>query len=193
MEHNPNQQFETRPLGKALQARTLVGAPSLPETHQELFKSIRSLLIQASSCGALKTPQHEIHKLLQLESQSKKGPFLVYGGGREPGGGSTRNHARDQSIPHFERYDGGWFDFAITVAVGESERLELHSYAFELRFAEGDGSPHWLRFDLNPPDAKAADKELRAHVHPGHDDLRAPSPLMNPDEVLELLIYGLKR
>lgn len=46
-------------------------------------------------------------------------------------------------------------------------------------------------FDLNMPGHQNSDKGMRCHLHPGHDDLQAPSALMTPVELLELFVYGL--
>lgn len=100
-----------------------------------------------------------------------------------------KNFHRDPSLPHFRRDDGAWFDFSITVAQRRGG-LELIGYNFEIRF--DDGPTRFIRFDLNEPDHHNEARHLRAHIHPGSDDLQLPSPLMSPLEVLEIVLHGLR-
>lgn len=101
----------------------------------------------------------------------------------------VRNNKRDKTKPHFLRDDGAWFDFAITL-VGD----DVVAYSFEIRSVPGLNVP-WIRFDLNPPDHTNADRGLRAHVHLGSDDdgLSIPYRACEPEELLDLLIDGLRQ
>ncbi|MEK6607129.1 MAG: hypothetical protein AABZ30_05645 [Myxococcota bacterium] len=66
------------------------------------------------------------------------------------------------------------------------------AYGFEIRYPAGVSVP-FLRYDLNPPGAAPrldVLKEPRCHLHPGHQDVRVPSPLAHPVELLSLLVYG---
>lgn len=49
----------------------------------------------------------------------------------------------------------------------EGEQLALLGYNFERVFA--DGHVEFIRFDLNPVGHANEARELRAHMHPGHD------------------------
>jgi hypothetical protein len=89
------------------------------------------------------------------------------------------------------RDDDAWFDFTITVRK-RGQELELLAYDFEIRFPPGRGAP-FLRFDLNLPGHRNADRELRMHMHPGSDDILVPAPLMSPKEVLAIFIDELRR
>ena len=57
----------------------------------------------------------------------------------------------------------------------------LLAYNFELRLPKVAGA-EFVRFDLNPPWETDRD-EMRCHLHPGDEGLRAPSPLMSPLEL----------
>jgi hypothetical protein len=48
--------------------------------------------------------------------------------------------------------------------------------------------PSFIRFDLNPPGHPNEERELRAHLHPGCDDLLLPSLILEPLEALELML-----
>jgi hypothetical protein len=104
--------------------------------------------------------------------------------------GGDKNQERDRSLRHFARDDGAWFDFSITVRE-HGRQLTLLAYDFEIRFPPGTGTP-FLRFDLNLPEHRNEDRELRAHMHPGSDDIIAPAPMMRPSELLTLFIDGLR-
>ena len=96
--------------------------------------------------------------------------------------------------PCLRRADGAWFVFSITVRSLTSKQIELFAYDFELCFPARDqaeaGLPRFVRFDSNGPAHDNKDKGLRCHVHPGHDDLSAPAPLMSPVELLDLFLTG---
>lgn len=113
-------------------------------------------------------------------------------------GGVEINRDRDPSLPCFRRSDGAWFDFHIDLRPydGELEQhrgdLELLGYGYEIRFPAALGCDiAWLRFDLNHPEHHNETRSVRAHFHPGHEDLQAPSAVLRPDEALELLLSDL--
>jgi hypothetical protein len=182
---------------KALEEHTAKRPLRLPVRAKDLCGEIRSILIKASNKKRIKTPPAQIFNLVQNfpppshvrdELQQR---HLELGASCIAGG--QKNQARDTSIPHLEREDGAWFDFTITVQE-DGERLDLLAYAFEIRLLPGMGTS-FLRFDLNLPAPKTEGTEvteLRCHLHPGSDDMRVPSPLMSPVEVLAFLIEGAR-
>jgi hypothetical protein len=94
------------------------------------------------------------------------------------------------------RDDGAWLHFTITV-LKASDTLAIRAYDFELVFPEDmvlpkGRMPLFYRIDLNTERHPNAARELRSHCHPGHDDLQAPAPVMSPDEILDLLIWGMR-
>jgi hypothetical protein len=115
-------------------------------------------------------------------------------------GGVEINRDRAPALPHFPRSDGAWFDFHIDLRPYEGEHrehrgdLELIGYGYEIRFPSALGcSVPWLRFDLNHPAHDNEARSIRAHFHPGDEDLQAPSPVLHPEEALELLLCDLLR
>jgi len=174
----------------ALQQRIMISPPLMTDEPRQLFNELRSLLFGAANEGALRTPPQQILKLLKLSSDAKdakdakrSGEVVVTGG--------EKNQDRDRSLAHFERDDGAWFDFAITVARVSGEPLLILGYTFEIRFPTLE-SPRFVRFDVNLPGHENEGQGLRSHLHPGDDDLQVPAPFMSPLEVLDLVIYGMR-
>lgn len=66
----------------------------------------------------------------------------------------------------------------------------LIGFNFEIRFPETMSS-RFLRIDLNQPNHKNDDKNMRLHLHPSHDDIMIHSPPMSPLEILHLFLYGI--
>jgi len=183
--------FGPTPEGQRLQHRILSTEPDLPRTARDLYLALFELLRKAEADGFCLTKEHEYRKFLQFIPERETRTALVFGGGREPGGGKNRNFNREKTWDHFRRDDGAWFDFSITLR-DTREGLKLLAYDFELRFPPQYVSPAWLRFDLNLPGHDNTLDGLRCHFHPGNDDLMAPSPLLSPLELLTLFLYGLR-
>jgi hypothetical protein len=85
------------------------------------------------------------------------------------------------------RDDGGVVNFSLEVLQGVGS-LELIAYGFELYFPDCQPIP-FVRFDLNDRGHSNDDLGLRAHVHPGHDDLQLPSPMLPPLDALKFVLY----
>lgn len=165
-------------------------ALDLPEEPKRLLSEMREHLISASDEGLLETPAHDIFNLLKLSASpiDKRPEYRgIYGGEKD----LKRTGARR----HFRRRDGAWFFFTITVRSRRGQSLQLIAYDFELCFpptAPGaERLPRFVRFDLNQPGHNNESIGLRSHMHPGHDDLSAPAPLMSPLELLDLVVAGL--
>jgi hypothetical protein len=164
----------------ALEERIL--AASIPFQYSkasELLSHIRALLLRAVRDEWLSNTGKEVLDLVRM-SPAEQGPgaYVIVGG--------EKDFKRDPSKLQLRRTDGAWLHFSIALRV--VNRVELIAYDYELVFR----SPHvppFLRFDLNPP---GHPNEIRCHVHPGNDDLLAPAPLMNPKEVLELFVVGMR-
>lgn len=106
--------------------------------------------------------------------------------------GGEKDQSRLKDLPRFKRSDGAWFHFTLTVAERtKHQHVALVGYDFELVFPDG-AQPAFVRFDLNPPDHHNEEEGLRSHMHPGTDDFSAPSPLMSPLEILDVLLYDLR-
>ena len=146
-----------------------------------LRSEIFQCLTTASNDGLLNTKLNVIYKLLKI-TKPTKGIIEVTGG--------QRNFTRLKEIPHFERFDGCWFDFAILVDEN-IKPAKIIGFNFEIRFLE-DNPTKFLRFDLNLPEHNNEDKGKRFHLHPGNDDLMVHASPMSPLEILHLFLYDLK-
>ncbi len=164
-----------------VQARLLKITPLTVESANILRTKIFQCLTTASNEGILKTKLNEIYKLLKI-TKPTKGIIEITGG--------QRNFNRIKEIPHFERCDGCWFDFAILV--NENFKYpQIIAFDFEIRFLK-DNPTEFLRFDLNPLGHNNDDKGKRFHIHPGNDNLMIHASPMSPLEILHLFLYDLK-
>jgi hypothetical protein len=162
-----------------LQERILGQKPELPENARKLRGELCKTLIAAHNERLLHTAPGQIHDLVKLHDARPPQCVIV---------GGAKNFKRNPDLPHFKRDDGAWFDFSITVEQQRRGPLELIGYEFEIRFPDGI-HPGFIRFDL---DHRHEAQGLRSHLHPGNADLRVPSPLLGPDELLDLLLHGLR-
>ncbi len=148
-----------------------------------LFRQILHALTIAYD-EKLTTKPDEIRGLLKLDKSSvikQQGYWNIIGG--------EKNQKRIRDIPHFSLTNGCWFDFAILVYENNKE-AEIIGFNFEIRFPEEMPS-RFLRIDFNPPNHANDDKNMRLHLHPGHDDIMIHSPPMSPIEILHLFLYGI--
>jgi hypothetical protein len=157
------------------------------KSGKELRSRIFKCLNEAHDVHVLKDNHADISKLLKTSEDQKK--YLIIGGLEKSG---TKNTDRTKSVPHFSRNDGFWFDFAIEIDQ-TCKPAEIIGFNFELRFPEqlieAKQSPHFIRFDFNPP---GHSNDVRLHMHPGTEDFMIPSPPMTPLEILHLFLYGFK-
>jgi hypothetical protein len=181
---------------EALQAHALARDVRLPARAKDLERELRGVLRKASDVSVLRTPPQEILQLVRILSEPPpnvakqlrdrdllRNAFCIVGG--------DKNQDRDRRLRHFTRDDDAWFDFTITVRE-EHGQLTLLAYDFEIRFPPAGGAP-FLRFDLNLPEHRNEDRELRSHMHPGSDDIILPWPRMSPTEALTMLVHDLRR
>lgn len=181
---------------RAIQDHALARKLELPSRAKELLRDLRKRLVRASETGMRHTSLNEIFQRVQLLDEP---PPTVANELRARGllenayciVGGDKNQKRDRGVSHLVREDDAWFDFTITVREHARE-LELLAYNFEIRFPSAMGSP-FLRFDLNLPEHRNEDRELRSHMHPGSDEVQVPAPLMSPTEIIALFVDGLRR
>jgi len=181
-----------------LQNRILGAWPSLKaKTASELLRSLKNKLLKARNGGLLgSNVGHDvIEKWVKLDPPDVPRPeeappdaLIIVGG--------EKDFRRDPTKARLVRDDGAWLHFSITLPEA-SNGLELLAYDFELIFPEDmvlpqGPMPPFFRIDLNLPGHRNEDRELRSHCHPGSDDLQAPAPVMTPEEILDLLIWGMR-
>lgn len=170
-----------------IQRRSLTDISLKIKSARFLRSEISRYLTLASSEKILNDKLDEINKKLKLakstikEVQSERGYWDIIGG--------EKNQKRIRDIPHFSLTNGCWFDFAILVYENNKE-AEIIGFNFEIRFPETMSS-RFLRIDFNPPNHANDDKNMRLHLHPGHDDIMIHSPPMSPIEILHLFLYGI--
>ncbi len=174
----------------AIQQRSLDSISLEVEKTKILWAEILKTLLSAWDDKILVNQSSEIYKFLKLTKTSIDN--VIY----EAIMGGEKNQHRDKNIPHFQLSNGCWFDF--TIAIDETIKpAQIIGFNFELRFPEvadieqGKSYPRFLRIDLNPPDHANKDKNMRFHLHPGHDDIMIHSPAMTPLEILHLFLYGI--
>ena len=88
---------------------------------------------------------------------------------------------------HYRFSSGARLSFAIDVkSDGSSGRLL--GYRFDVRH---DGSPFLpvLRFELRQTSHNSPLEEPQAHLHLGSEDLRIPTRIVDPFEVLDLIFF----
>jgi hypothetical protein len=183
---------------QSLQSRILGAWPALRvKTPGELLRILKNKVLKASNDDKM----HQgfgvdmIDKWIQLDPRNVRRPkeappdaFVIVGG--------MKDFGRDPANARLIRDDGAWLHFSITVR-NASDILEICGYDFELVFPEdmvppNGPMPSFYRIDLNFKDHPNEARELRSHCHPGHEELQAPAPVMTPDEILDLLIWGMR-
>lgn len=167
-----------------IQDRVWQVTPYNVKNSKLLRTQILKCLTTAYNQGKLKTKLNEIHDLLKLNKSIKHGKKVweITGG--------QRNFKRRKDIPHFERLDQCWFDFAILI--NETPKpAEIIGFNFEIRFPQSCPTK-FIRYDLNLPEHNNEERGLRFHIHPGNDDFMIPSSPMSPLEILHLFLYGLQ-
>ena len=167
-----------------IQRRSLDNFSLKIKSAKALRADILKILILAYDDEKLTTEPHEIYGLLKLDQSSEirqESYWDIMGG--------EKNLKRIREIPHFSLKNDCWFDFVILVFDNNKE-AEIIGFDFEIRFPETISS-RFLRIDLNQPNHANDDKNMRLHLHPGHDDIMIHSPPMSPIEILHLFLYGI--
>lgn len=173
-------------LSLEIQDRLLSNTPLEIESAKKLLADVKKCLLEAHENSYLTSGPHTIYSKIKLDRnpKDKKNPVYTIQAGPIP-----KNFKRDKSLPHFERKDGGWFDFSIIVDEGKYP-AQVIGYDFELRLPEMH-KVEFIRFDLNVPDHDNKNDGMRFHLHPGHDDLMIHGAPMKPIEILHLFLYDL--
>lgn len=93
----------------------------------------------------------------------------------------------ESRAPGFTRRDGLKCSFTFNLKVLAAKEVQIYSYAFEV--TAPDDHPMraaYLRWEYSPTRKENVDalREPLAHVHPGDDDARIPSPVLTPKELI---------
>jgi len=87
---------------------------------------------------------------------------------------------------HFVFRSGARLSFGVTVRDCRQASV-LVAYRFDYRDKSG-----FQRFDLNAKPHTDPLREPRAHLHPGQEDIRIPTPHLSPMEVLDILFFVIE-
>lgn len=171
---------------RALQLRGEQLTSLLPTTANQLFELFRRALHKAVRQEVLINAPYDVSKLLRLTPGGRGGGrdvFAITGGPKE-----FSRATAPRPGDHFVRDDGGVVHFSLEVREIRGSPLDLIAYDFEVYFPDRQPLP-FVRFDLNDRGHSNDDLGLRAHTHPGHDDIQLPSPLLPPLEALKFVLY----
>lgn len=169
---------EARLRAREVDERVLSCPPSLPSTPDGLYDSIRKALGKACDEGTIGNKPQDVYKLLVPERR-----LLPRQGVVQIGGGDIGRFVRSS--------DGATFDFGITADYPATGSPRLVAFRYRLVFQDRS-SPAFLRFDLNRKPHEDPLREPQCHIHPGHQDIRCPFPLLSPLEMLGYLIHGCR-
>jgi hypothetical protein len=168
----------------------------MPVLTLDLYNDVCTLLASACEDDILKGGSQHVWRLVRLSTNDlRNGTEMVVNLGDK---NQKRNQKRSKDLPHFERFDGAWFDFALTAFCDFKNPIVLQAYSFEIRLPawpsqpDDETSPSFVRFDLNKPGHDNVTVGERCHTHIGSDKYSAPAPLMTPLEILDLFIHGLR-
>jgi hypothetical protein len=161
-------------------------APALPATAAALHQQFGSVLRRAILDEVLVNGVYDVGQLLRLTASSRSGDpnvFALTGGPKD-----LRRVDSPKRAERFLRDDGAVIHFALVVRERQEAPLDLVAYGFEIYFPSQQPIA-FVRFDLNDRKHSNDDLGLRAHLHPGNEDLQLPSPLLSPLDALNFLIY----
>jgi hypothetical protein len=173
---------------RRLQQRLSAATSALPVTPQGLYEEVRVQLVRAIREDALQNGMYTVKKLLRLTPDPKHGPrYWVLTGGPI----DFRRATEPEPETRFVRTDGGIVHFQMTLRECGARSIEVLAYGFEVYFPSREPIS-FVRFDLNFLGHGNDEAGLRSHLHPGNDDLQLPSPVLEPLEVLLLVLYGCR-
>ena len=148
------------------------------ESAKRLFFRLRSYLYEQCNSNAL---QQDVYSKIKFQAPDKTGMALITLGPSFDKG-PTDDHL------YFE--SGSRLSFLIVIRE-EAGSSELISYRFHHAFS-GDHSPAFLRFDLNGEGHSEPLQEPRSHLHPGIEDVRTPTPILHPVEILDRIFFVIE-
>lgn len=162
---------------------------SAPTPITSLFLALKSVLRDAYEEDRLKCTLSDIDKNVQLVPGQRDlgavGAWEIVGG--------IKDFKRRPESARLRRSDGAWVHFSVATCCRAPNQLDVLAYNFELVFARGERAQEhcsrFVRVDLN---LEKSDnnriRELRSHLHPGHDDIQLPWPVAEPANLLRDLL-----
>ena len=170
---NPRKDAQERASGRDRQIQTKLEAYRVP-SPKDLLKQIRAYLLWQRD--------EADHPGNQVESDLKSKPS---GGRVLINLGPTVD--RGPEPHHFHLSSGARLSFGITVA-RDGSKGRLISYRFDYRQDKAPRLP-FMRFELRESSHHEPLREPMAHFHPGIENLRLPTELVDPFDVLDLLFF----
>lgn len=171
-----------------LQCRVVEAPLALPSANS-LHKSLHQLLTKAARAELLDTGLYQIARLLRPVSNEKDASgvqsFAISSGPVDFKGTLA---TKDNTLT---RSDGAFLSFSITLRQAKSGGLTVHAYRFSLTRSTG-ACPTFIRFDFDPPGRAHESDGLRAHIHPGDDEIRLPSAVLDPLEALTFVLLHVR-
>src|SRR5580692_11543776 len=114
-----------------LQERVCSAVVPMPVLTLDLYNDVCTLLASACEDDILKGGSQHVWRLVRLSTNDlRNGTEMVVNLGDK---NQKRNQKRSKDLPHFERFDGAWFDFALTAFCDFKNPIVLQAYSFEIR------------------------------------------------------------
>jgi hypothetical protein len=156
-------------------AQTHIESLRLPPATK-LFSELRAFLYRFQQTQDLTV--NDVYSLLRIKIKGTPRRALVNLG---------PSFDKGETTEHFRFDSGARLSFGITLDTDDKES-RLLGYRFHYVSPEGK-SPAFIRFDLSRELHGSPLIEPLCHMHPGHDDIRLPSIVMDPLHVLELVVH----
>jgi hypothetical protein len=145
---------------------------------REVFSQIRAYLLRRADEMSERNYPHQLVKFIAEDS----GLALIELGPRFDKG---------LEPTHFRFDSGARLSFGIILRE-ISHRSQLVSFRYHYHLP-AEGSPKYLRFDLNKVSYADPPIEPRCHLHPGLEKVRIPLSLHDPLEILDRIFFVLER
>jgi hypothetical protein len=173
---------------RELQTRLEETVGPVSPTASRLYADLGAVLRRAVSSEVLRNGAHDVSKLLRMSEGKVVDGGIVY---ELIGGPDEIDFIRlTEGISERERFvrdDGAVIHFRLII-LETSQTIELLTYGYEIYFPTRTPLA-FVRFDLNRRGHENDDRGLRAHLHPGHEDVQLPCPMLAPVEALNFLLY----
>ena len=140
----------------------------------ELLRRLRKYLQNREDEGH---PQKNIIKQIRIDetrSQINLGPSIDKG----------------PTDDHFVFSSGARLSFGVSLKI-EKKGAQLLAYRFDLRLPPGSAL-EFIRFDLNDERHPDPLHEPRCHTHAGAEDVRIPSLILSPMEILDRIFFAVE-